>query len=45
MSDKVVLVENGEILQEETRVAECLNSYFWNITDTLRLNTLFTDAD
>jgi len=35
MSKKIILVENGEILQEETRVAEILNSYFLNITNTL----------
>ena len=35
MSNKIILAENGEILQEETRVAESLNSYFLNITDTL----------
>ena len=28
MSNKIILVKNGEILQEETRVAEILNSYF-----------------
>ena len=45
MSNKSIIVENGEILQEETLVAEILNSYFLNITDTLGLDPLFKDTD
>ena len=45
MSNKLILVEIGEILQEETQVAESLNSYFLNITDTLGLDPFFTDTD
>ena len=45
MSNKIILVENGEILQEETRVAENLNSYFLNIIDTLDLDPFFKDTD
>ena len=45
MSNKIILVEDGEILQEETRVAEILNSYFLNITDTLGLDPFFKDTD
>ena len=44
MSNKIILVENGEILQEETRAAESLNSYFLNITDTLGLDPFFIDT-
>ena len=45
MSNKIILVENGEILQEETRVAESLSSYFLNVTDTLGLDPFFTNTD
>ena len=45
MSSKIILVENGEILQEETRVAEILDSFFLCITDTLGLDPFFTDTD
>ena len=31
MSNKVALVENGEILQEENRVVDALNCYFSKI--------------
>ena len=45
MSDRIILFENGKILQEERRVAESLNSYFLNITDTIHLDQFFTDTD
>ena len=45
MSNKIILTEKGEILQEEIQVAESLNSYFLNKTDTLGLDPLFTDTD
>ena len=45
MSNKIFLVETGSILQEETLVAESLNSYFMNITHTLGLDSFFTDND
>lgn len=45
MGNKIVLVENGEILQEESRVAECLYSYFLNVTDALDLDQFFTGTD
>ena len=45
MSNKIILVENGEILQEETRVAESLSSYFLNVTDTLGLDSFFANTD
>ena len=45
MSNKIFLVETGSNLQEETLVAESLNSYFMNITHTLGLDSFFTDND
>ena len=44
MSNKIIFVEDCEILQEETRVAEILNSYFLTITDTLGLDPFFKDT-
>ena len=44
MSNKIILAENGEILQEEVQVAESLNSYFLNIIDTLILKPFFTNT-
>ena len=45
MSNKIALVKNWEILQEENRVAETLNSYFFNIIDTLGLDPFFPYID
>ena len=45
MSNKIILVEKGEILQEEIQVAESLNSYLLNKTDTSGLDPFFTDTD
>ena len=45
MSNKITLVENGGILQEESQVAEISNSYFLNIIDMLGLDPFFTDID
>ena len=45
MSFKIIPVKNGEILLEKPRVVEIFKSYFLNITDTLCLDTIFTDTD
>ena len=45
IGNKIVFVENDEILQEENRVSEYINSYFLNVTDTLGLDSFFTDTD
>ena len=33
MSYKIILAENGEILQKESLVAECRNSHIFSMTD------------
>ncbi len=38
MEQKIILVEGEEILTKDEAVAECLNTYFVNITDSLNLN-------
>ena len=45
VSNKIILVENGQILQEETQVAESLSSHFWKIIDMLGLDSFFTNTD
>ena len=38
MEQKIILIEGEEILAKDEEVAECLNTYFVNITDSLNLN-------
>ena len=38
MEQKIILIEGDEILAKDEEVAECLNAYFVNITDSLNLN-------
>ena len=38
MEQKIILIEGEEILTKDEEVAECLNTYFVNITDSLNLN-------
>ena len=35
MSEKMMIVENGAILTDDLAIAECMNNYFLNITNTL----------
>ena len=35
MGDKIILVERDESISDEELIAECLNSHFVNITDSL----------
>ena len=35
MSENMIIVENGAILTDDLAVAECMNNYFVNITNTL----------
>ena len=37
MGEKIVLVEEGQVLSDYKVIAECLNSHFVNITDSLGL--------
>ena len=36
-SEKMILVENGEVLSDDIDIAECMNDYFINITETLNI--------
>ena len=36
-TDKIILVENEAILTDDKEVAECFNSYFANIVETLNI--------
>ena len=38
MGEKLTLIENGEIMSNDKAIAECLNSHFVGITDSLGLN-------
>ena len=38
MEQKIILIEGEEILTKDEDVAECLNTYFVNITDSLNMN-------
>ena len=35
MSEKITMIEDGRILSNDMEVAECLDEYFCNITDSL----------
>ena len=35
LSDKIILIEDDSILSKDVEVAECFNTYFTNITDSL----------
>ena len=37
-AERLILVENNEILSEESRIAETFNTYFGNFTDKLSIN-------
>ena len=43
-SEKIILVENEQILSDETSVAECLNDYITNVTDKLDIKEWPTNA-
>ena len=36
-NDKIILVKNEAILSDDKEVAECFNSYFANIVETLNI--------
>ena len=41
ISEKVTLIEDEKILSKDAEVAECLNTYFTNITDSLDIAPAF----
>ena len=41
MSEKITLIEDDKILSKDAEVAECLNTYFTNITDSLDIAPTF----
>ena len=43
MGEKIVLIEEGEVISDDKVIAECLNSHFVNITDSLGLDPSFKD--
>ena len=44
-SEKLIIVEKGEILSNDIHIAECMNNYFINITDTLDIKEWPTNAE
>ena len=43
MGEKIILIEEGEVISDDKVIAECLNSHFVNITDSLGLDPSFKD--
>ena len=41
MGEKIVLTEEGMIISDDAMIAECLNSHFINITNSLELDPMF----
>ena len=41
IEQKIILIEGEEILTKDEVLAECLDTYFVNITDTFNLNAIF----
>ena len=44
MSEKITLIEDDKILSKDAEVAECLNTYFTNITDSLDIAPTFREV-
>ena len=44
MSEKIIVIEDGNILSNDAEVAEYLNEYFCNITDSLHIYPLFKEV-
>ena len=38
MGEKIILIEEGEVISDDKVIAECLNLHFVNITDSLGLD-------
>ncbi len=43
MTDEIILIEMGEIIQDDLMIAECFNGHLVDITDSLDLDSSFTD--
>ena len=43
MTDKIILIERGEIISNDQMIAECFNDHFVNITESLGLDPTFRD--
>ena len=41
MGEKIILIENGEVISDDKIIAECLNAHFVNITDSLGIDQFF----
>ena len=41
MSEKITLIEDGKILWNNAEVAQCVNEYFCNITNSFNVDTIF----
>ena len=41
MGQKIVLIEDEVIISDDAMIAECFNSHFVNITDSLGLDSMF----
>ena len=44
MSEKITLIEDDKILSNDAEVAECLKTYFTNITDSLDIAPTFREV-
>ena len=41
MGDKIILIENGEVVSDDKIIAESLNTHFVNITNSLGIDPFF----
>ena len=41
MGEKIILIEIGEVVSDDKIIAECLNTHFVNITDSLGIDPSF----
>ena len=41
MGDKIILIENGEVVSDDKIIAVCLSTHFVNITDSLGIDPSF----
>ena len=41
MGEKIITIENGEVVSDDTIIAECLNTHFVKITDSLGIGQSF----
>ena len=41
VSEKMILIDDGKIVSNDVEIAECLNTYFTNITNSLEIDPIF----